>query len=366
MTTLGNILFSGGAAWVFVKLTTVLFGAIAVSRLLPGPNRQVANYRPQPLRGAVKYAGGTVLVGVLLAACTVAVQDVGGPPSSPSAESQVSATHSRPTLAVGVYVPGSATSYAPVQAFAKVTGATPSIVLAYSALTAPFNTGFARRVLAQGAIPFLHLMPAKVPIRDVITGAEDAHLREDADQVRSLGTQRIMLSFAPEPNGKWYKWGWSHTPASQWVAAWRHVVDVFRSAGALNVTWVWTMNVPFPGSGPISDYWPGASYVGEVGIDGYYAHSSDTFTTLFGPSISAARKLSAKPVLISETATGPDSGARRESQIRGLFAGVKADHLVGFIWFDEAQHDGPYHQDWRLENSSAALAAFRSAMKEYK
>lgn len=365
MTALRDIMLSGGAAWVLVKITTVMFGVIAVSRLVPGPDRQVANYRPRPVRATAKYASGIALVGMLVAACTVVAHHPGRPSTSASSEAPPSATHSQPLVAVGVYVPGAATSYAPAQAFAKATGADPSIVLAYSALAAPFNTGFARRALAHGAIPFIQLMPSKITMKDVAAGAEDARLREDADQVRSLGKQ-IMLSFAPEPNGNWYRWGWSHTPATQWVAAWRHVVNVFRSAGARNVTWVWTMNVPFTSSGPISDYWPGASYVSEVGIDGYYAHASDTFAALFGPIIRQARKLSDKPVLISETAAGPDSGKRRESQIESLFTGVKADHLLGFVWFDEAQHDGPYHQDWRLEDSSAALAAFRSAVKKYK
>jgi hypothetical protein len=29
------------------------------------------------------------------------------------------------------------------------------------------------------------------------------------------------------------------------------------------------------------------------------------------------------------------------------------------VWFDIAQDNGLYHQDWRLENSPAAEAAFR-------
>ena len=359
-----GILFSGGLAWVIVKLVTVTFGAIAVSRLLPGPNRQVPGYRARPLRAVMMYGGGITVAAALIAACTVAAPHTGRPSASqPSKTHQPTAMVHQP-LAVGVFVPGVATSYAPASQFGEATGTAPSIVLGYSALTAPFNTGFARRALAHGAVPFLQLNPGSVTMKDVAAGVEDERLRADAEQVRGLG-QQIMLSFAPEANGNWYQWGWSRTPAAQWVAAWRHVVSVFRSAGARNVTWVWTMNIPFKGSGPISDYWPGASYVGEVGIDGYYVHASDTFASVFGPIIAAARKFSSKPVLISETAIGPDSGPRRESQIQGLFAGVKADHLLGFIWFDQTQNGGIYHQDWRLEDDPAALAAFRTAVREY-
>ena len=106
--------------------------------------------------------------------------------------------------------------------------------------------------------------------------------------------------------------------------------------------------------------------MGIVGIDGYYARPSDTFSSVFGAVIGQVRKLTSKPVLISETANGPDSGAQRETQIRRLFAGVKSDHLLGFVWFDQAQKGSPYHQDWRLEDDPAALAAFRAAAKQYR
>jgi hypothetical protein len=31
------------------------------------------------------------------------------------------------------------------------------------------------------------------------------------------------------------------------------------------------------------------------------------------------------------------------------------------VWFDQTQHAGLYHQDWRLENDRSALAAFTTA-----
>jgi hypothetical protein len=62
-------------------------------------------------------------------------------------------------------------------------------------------------------------------------------------------------------------------------------------------------------------------------------------------------------VLLAETAAGPQSGP--VAKIPGLFAGVEEDHLLGLVWFDVDQNDGVNHQDWRLENSPAALAEFR-------
>ena len=44
-------------------------------------------------------------------------------------------------------------------------------------------------------------------------------------------------------NGTWYSWGYQHTSPAAFVAAWRHIVTVFRAVGAWNVTWLWTVNV---------------------------------------------------------------------------------------------------------------------------
>jgi hypothetical protein len=32
---------------------------------------------------------------------------------------------------------------------------------------------------------------------------------------------------------------------------------------------------------------------------------------------------------------------------------------LGLVWFDIAQHNGIYHQDWRIEDNPLAEAAFR-------
>jgi len=69
------------------------------------------------------------------------------------------------------------------------------------------------------------------------------------------------------------------------------------------------------------------------------------------------RTFTRQPVLLSETAVGPAAG--QAVKIGNLFAGMRQYQTLGLVWFDIAQHDGPYHQDWRIENSPAAEAAFR-------
>ena len=59
---------------------------------------------------------------------------------------------------------------------------------------------------------------------------------------------------------------------------------------------------------------------------------------------------------------GPEAG-----QIRGidnLFAGLRAQGDLGLVWFDQHSYGGIYNgEDWRLEDSPSALAAFRSALR---
>ena len=63
--------------------------------------------------------------------------------------------------------------------------------------------------------------------------------RENAKAIRR---QRwpVVLRFAHEMNGHWYPWGAHRTDPADFVAAWRHIHDVFRTVGATNVIWTWT------------------------------------------------------------------------------------------------------------------------------
>jgi mannan endo-1,4-beta-mannosidase len=89
----------------------------------------------------------------------------------------------------------------------------------------------------------------------------------------------------------------------------------------------------------------------------------DTFQSRFMPTIRVVRKLTHKPLLVSETAVGPAAGQIRG--IRNLFAGVRRHQLNGLVWFDMHQNGGINHQDWRLEDNPAALAAFRREARSF-
>ena len=81
------------------------------------------------------------------------------------------------------------------------------------------------------------------------------------------------------------------------------------------------------------------------------------------PTIRAVRKLTHKPLLIAEAAVGPAAGQIRA--IRNLFAAIRRHQLTGLVWFDMHQHGGINHQDWRVEDNPAALAAFQRQARAF-
>ena len=70
------------------------------------------------------------------------------------------------------------------------------------------------------------------------------------------------------------------------------------------------------------------------------------------------RKLTSRPILLSETAVGPS--ADRLGSITNLFNGLAEYKALGLVWFDYKNDNGVYHQDWRIEGSNPpAINAFR-------
>jgi mannan endo-1,4-beta-mannosidase len=257
---------------------------------------------------------------------------------------------------LGVYEGGAPPTDGEVQGFGLAAGKQPNLAGYFSGWAERFQTSFADSATKRGMIPFVQIDPTFASITGITAGAYDGYLRSYADSVRNYG-HGVVIGFGHEMNAPWYSWGYGHVAPKTFVAAWRHIVTLFRGQGADNVTWLWTINADFKGTGPVADWWPGERYVSWVGIDGFYYRPSDTFTKVFGTTIDEVRKFTTKPVLLSETAVGPRAG--QFIKIGNLFAGMRAYKTLGLVWFDVTQHDGVFHQDWRVEDSGLGQAAFK-------
>jgi len=245
-------------------------------------------------------------------------------------------------------------------AFDRACGCHPDMAVHYPPVGGSTSMTLPRLILAAGAVPLLELEPYGVPLTSITAGREDRWLTRYADAVHTLGAP-VFVSFGPEANGTWYSWGYRHVSPALFVAAWRHVVRVFRKAGAVNARWVWIMNVSYSHTEDIRLLWPGASFVNILGIDGYFRRPADSFAGLFAATIAQMRSFSTDPVLITETAASPSAG--KLHAVNQLVAGVRRYRLAGFVWFDVYQHGSYVRQDWQLEPVPAALAAYRNATK---
>jgi Glycosyl hydrolase family 26 len=261
---------------------------------------------------------------------------------------------------LGVFEAGSPPSYQPIAEFAQTVGRQPDLVSYYSGWAEPFRASYAEMLRKHHVIPFVQIDPTLASVAGIAAGDYDIYLRTYADSVRNFG-HPVVIGFGHEMNAWWYSWGYGTVPPSTFVAAWQHIVNLFRAQGADNVTWLWTLQADQPGTGPVEDWWPGASYVDWVGIDGYYVTPASTFANVFGKTIDQVRQFTDKPVLLSETAVGPD--AKQALKIPNLFAGMRKYKTLGLVWFDKT-NGALLHQDWRIEGNSVAEFAFRLGVRD--
>jgi mannan endo-1,4-beta-mannosidase len=263
---------------------------------------------------------------------------------------------------LGVFEAGSPPSYGPIAEFAAAANRRPDIVGSFSGWAQPFDSSFARVLHAHHIVPFVQIDPTFASVPAITSGDYDAYLRSYADSVADFG-HPVIIGFGHEMNAPWYPWGYGHLSPTAFVMAWRHIVNLFRASGADNVTWLWTVNSDNrPGTGPVADWWPGGKYVTWVGIDGYYYRPSDTFKSVFGTTIDQVRAFTHKPILLSETAVGPRAG--QLLKIQDLFSGMARYKTLGLVWFDKTQHNGIYHQDWRIEDNQVAEDSFRLGIRD--
>ena len=180
----------------------------------------------------------------------------------------------------------------------------------------------------------------------------------------------VYLRFGHEMNGNWYPWDGFHnggyTAPAKYIAAWRHIHDIFVAAGASKVKFVWSPNhwsVPSVSWNEATDYYPGNNYVDWIAIDGYNwgEGSWQTFSDIFDTAYANLAPYD-KPMMIGEFANAPDDGLNAKSDwINQAFSQIKSTYpkIQIFCWFNIDKE-----RDWRINSSPATEAAFRTAISD--
>jgi beta-mannanase len=183
----------------------------------------------------------------------------------------------------------------------------------------------------------------------------------------------VLLRLMHEMNGTWYP-SWSGNPTG-YVAAWRHIHDLFTQVGATNVEWVWCPNVWWTGSLATDPgaYYPGDGYVDWLGLDGYNKTSQSwmSFSQIFSYAYSHITAIAAKPLMIAEmasgeaTATQAAAGDSKAAWITAAYTQTipTMPKLKAVLWFNQDETANEGCCDWRLSSSPAAKEAFSLALR---
>jgi endoglucanase len=190
-------------------------------------------------------------------------------------------------------------------------------------------------------------------------GLQDDLIKTRAAAVKAL-PGKVMIRWMWEMDGR-RKANDSGHPAL-YVAAWRHIHDVFAAEGATNVQWVWCPNATaFNDGGNAPSFYPGDEYVDWICSDGYnwapgrsgdqWRSFASIYTSFYDWGLPHH-----KPLMVGEFgAQERDPGDKAQwltearEALKTHFPGIKA-----VVYFD-ANKD----YDWRVSTSPQTLAAFR-------
>lgn len=259
--------------------------------------------------------------------------------------------------------------------FQKYTGRKPQIVEFYNPFLKPFAEAQSMKAINADEIPLIQLNPYHVTARQIADGVYDRRLKTYALAVRKFGCA-VVLSLGHEMNGWWYPWGRPQTTPEDFIAAWRHVHDVFAKEGARNVIWSWDpshqYSSPKPGkiASSASVWYPGSKYVNWIGLDGYLGYDTNghtqTFKEIFGFQLHDIRRIAPhKLVYIAETGVAPGPAAL--GQIRELFRGIVSYRLAGLVWFDakgQADSQGKL-KEYRLQLQPREAAVYKNMLSGF-
>ncbi len=219
--------------------------------------------------------------------------------------------------------------------------------------------------VARGTTPVLDLSTQNQLLTDLSGAKYDAGVAAWAKAAAAWG-HPFVLRVDAEMNGKWYDYGAqaAKNPAS-FVAAWRHIHDLFTAAGAKNVSWHWCPNVdPDSVQTPLEQLYPGDAYVDWLGMTGY-DHGNEAASYVFDATYQRLVKLSGKPIMIGEIG-GVDVGfpGDKAKFIQDLFAAfpVKWPQVKAFCWFNWRIFENNQTWDWPVESSLESLAAFQKSI----
>jgi Glycosyl hydrolase family 26 len=215
----------------------------------------------------------------------------------------------------------------------------------------------------------------------VARGDFDAYLQRVVESMRKFPYDLYVRPWG-EMNADWSAWQPNSkkpragTP-EEFIAAWRHVYEVFQKAGVHNLKFVFNPDATHDSSTiPIERIWPGAAYVDVLGIDGYnwglgtekLPGEWSEFDDIFAPMYQTLTALHpTAPLWICEVGSKEpekndgnvrpaprDPTHKKSSWIDAMMSSQKFPRLTALIVFNVLKE-----RDFRFESSADSLRAIR-------
>jgi hypothetical protein len=269
---------------------------------------------------------------------------------------------------------------------AWASGPTTNLGATYQAWGQDFPTyggAFITKCNANSLTPFVELEPwesgpgwnTTVLFSDITNGTWDSWLTGIGTFIAGTG-KPVILTFGHEMNvSGQYPWSQGDTgsgpgggalPASQWITTWNYVRNKVNSTANGYALWMWACSA-WTGGTTVdpSPWWPGASNVDMVGIDGYpntqYGASLGTFTGQLGPTVTAIRNHGwTAPIYIAETNLAQMVASGGES-ITSFVADMHAAGISGILEFEDAAWNLPQMSGAQWNEYNAAVATLTAS-----
>ena len=250
-----------------------------------------------------------------------------------------------------------------------------------------------------GAVPLLRMMPWGEPywkpgyqpdyaLGRIIDGHFDGFLSAWADEIIRF-RKPVMVTFGCEMNGDWFPWSGvfqgkgatdefgDPTEADgpeRYIAAYRHIIELFRKRGVENVAWLFQPNSsshPEEDWNSISAYYPGDEYIDWIGVSLYgaqFIHESwNSFEVLMDPVYEELTSLFPnKPLMLAEWGVGeyPEKGDKA-TWYREALSKLQNKYVrfeIAIVYHERWQnHDGTW-SDLRVDSSIEALDAYKQGI----
>lgn len=263
-------------------------------------------------------------------------------------------------------------TYAGYTNLERVIGRKLDITYHYRSVAAAAPSKSDLQLTTQGRVLHIDLEPRGQSWAGIANGSVDASLRKGAAAIKAIHSP-VFMTFDAEADRS------NAGAPAQFVAAWRHIHDVYANAGASNALWVWNVTGYLGHAAMFPKLWPGTNYVDWISWDPYNwagcqsgkapnPAKSESFGQIVSRFYNWVRTDGAKagidankPYLIGETSSAffPSDPALTTKWFEGIPAGLQQYPNIKAVQIWDSTFGGSCN--FSVSQNAASMAGYKAA-----